>query len=89
MLIKHARFLASVSVPAARGLISNFAKILDFLEDNPFQFPIETDYELPPDKYRKALFSKRYKALFTVEGETVFLDAVLDCRQDNSNNLPI
>lgn len=87
MLVRHTRFLANVSVPAAKGLVAEFEKVLDSLEDNPFQFPVETDYELPPGKFRKALFSKRYKALFTVEGENVYLDAVLDCQQDNAKSL--
>lgn len=87
MLVRHARFLANVSVPAAKGLTKDFSKVLDALEDNPFQFPVETEYELPPGQYRKALFCKRYKTLFTVEGKDVYLDAVLDCRQDNSKYL--
>lgn len=87
MLVRHTRFLANVSVPAARGLTTEFEKVLDALEDNPFQFPVETEYELPPGQYRKALFCKRYKALFFVEGKRVYLDAVLDCRQDNSKYL--
>ena len=82
-MVSHARFLANVSVPAAKTLVQEFEKTLDALEENPFQFPPETDYELPPELYRKALFYKRYKALFTVDGGTVYLDAVLDCRQDN------
>lgn len=84
MLVRHTRFLANVSIPAAKGLVAEFGKVVDSLEDNPFQFPVETDYELPPEKFRKALFGKRYKVLFTVEGKTVYLDAVLDCRQDNT-----
>lgn len=88
MLISHVRFLANVSVPASKGLVKEFEKILDALEDNPFQFPAETEYELPPGLYRKALFCKRYKALFTVEEQIVYLDAVLDCRQDNSKYFP-
>ena len=88
MLVRHTRFLANVSVPAAKGLIKDFEKVLDALEDNPFQFPVETDYELPPGQYRKALFCKRYTALFAIEGDTVYLDTVLDCRQNNAKNLP-
>lgn len=84
MLVRHTRFLANVSVPAAKELTKDFSKVLDALEDNPFQFPFETEYDLPPGQFHKALFYKRYKALFYVEGETVYLDAVLDCRQDNS-----
>lgn len=87
MLIRHARFLANVSTPAAKGLKKDFSKVLDALEENPFQFPVETEYELPAGQYRKALFYKRYKVLFTVEGKNVYLDAVLDCRQDNEKYL--
>ena len=88
MLVRHTRFLANVSISAAKGLVAEFGEVLDSLEENPFQFPVDTDYGLPEGTYRKALFGKRYKALFTVEGETVYLDAVLDCRQGNSKNLP-
>lgn len=88
MLVRHTRFLANVSVTAAKGLAKEFEEVLDALEDNPFQFPVETDYDLPPGQYRKALFCKRYKALFAVEDKTVYLDTVLDCRQNNAKNLP-
>lgn len=84
MLIRHARFLANVSVPASKELVKDFSKVLDALEDNPFQFPVETEYDLPPGQFHKALFYKRYKALFCAEGKNVYLDAVLDCREDNS-----
>ena len=88
MLIRHARFLAQVRVSAARRMTAEFEKILDRLEQNPFQFPPETDYNLPDGTYRKALFSKWYKAIFSVAGDTVYLDAVLDCRQENADYQP-
>ena len=88
MLIRHARFLAQVRVSAARRMAAEFEKVLDTLEQNPFQFPMETDYNLPDGAYRKALFSKWYKVIFSVSGDTVYLDAVLDCRQDNTDYQP-
>lgn len=84
MLVRHTQFLARVSVPAARRMVREFASLLDALERNPLQFPLDEDYNLPQGVYRKALFSKWYKALFMIENERVYLDAVLDCRQDNS-----
>ena len=83
MLITHARFLAQVSVSAAKRMTDEFEKILDTLENNPYQFPAETDYAIPSG-YRKALFSKWYKAVFSVDErkKEAYLDAVLDCRQD-------
>lgn len=85
-LLKHTEFLARVSLPAAKRFRDEFAKILERLETNPLQFPMETDLGLPEGMYRKALFSKRYKALFSVEGDTVYLDAVVDCRQSGNHN---
>lgn len=81
-LLKHTEFLARVSVPAAKAFRNAFAQLLEELETNPFRFPVETDLNLPKELYRKALFAKRYKALFSVQGSTVYLDAVVDCRQD-------
>ena len=83
MLTSHVCFLARVSVKAARRLRNQYAKTLDALENNPFQFPPADDLDLP-DEYRKALFGKRYQAIFYVEGDNVYLDAVLDCRMDNT-----
>lgn len=87
MLVTHARFLAQVSPSAARKMTAEFAGILDTLEQNPFQFPVEEDYNLPQGAYRKALFCKWYKALFSINEDTVYLDSVLDSRQDNERHL--
>ena len=83
MLTSHIAFLARVSVKAARWLRDEYVETLDALEDNPLQFPPASDLGLP-DEYHKALFGKRYQAIFYVEGDTVYLDAVLDCRMDNA-----
>ena len=82
MLVQHARFLARVSEKAALRMTDEFEEVLSALESNPYQFPAETDYNLPAGRYHKALFAKRYKALFSIDRNTVYLDMVLDCRQD-------
>ena len=89
MLVKHVRFLAQVSIPAAKRVVDEFEKILDTLEESPCQFPPEDSYNIPPG-FRKALFCKWYKAVFSVNEEKreVYLDAVLDCRQDQSEYRP-
>ena len=81
-LLKYVEFWARVSIPAAKAFRTEFAEILAQLEDNPFLFPPETDPNLPAGLYRKALFAKRYKVLFSVDDATVYLDAVIECRQD-------
>ena len=83
MLTNHICFLARASVKAARRLRNEYAETLDAMEDNPFRFPSAEDLGLP-DEYRKALFGKRYQAIFYIDGDTVYLDAVLNCRMANT-----
>ena len=81
-LVRHASFIANVSKAAAIRFRDEFAEILKKLNDNPYQFPSYDDPNLPPDVYRKVLFAKWYKVVFYVEGNTVFVDAVVDGRSD-------
>ena len=83
MLLRHTEFLTRVSIPAAQRFYREFETILRKMEDNPFQFPAEEDSNLPSGRYRKALFEKWYKAVFSVSYDTIYLDAVVDCRMDN------
>lgn len=80
-LIQHVQFISRVSIKAARKFRDDFEEILGRLEENPLEFPFDTDPNLPSELYHKAVFAKWYKALFIVEGTTVYLDAVVDCRQ--------
>ncbi|MBO4579327.1 MAG: hypothetical protein J5715_04140 [Clostridiales bacterium] len=81
-LLKHVEFLSNVSTEAAGRFIQDYEAIITRLEDNPFQYQIDTSFE-NSDEYRRAIFSKWYKCLFVVEGNIVYLDAVVDCRQDD------
>ena len=81
MLINHIRFLSFISVPASKALRDEFSSVLDKLKENPLQFQIEEDLNLPKNKYRRAIFAKRYKAVYCIEEKTVYIDAIIDCRQ--------
>lgn len=81
MLVSHARFLAQVRIPAAKVLRQEFYSVLVRLKDNPFQFQLEEDLGLPGGKYRRVVFAKRYKAVFSVFENSVFVDAIIDCKQ--------
>ena len=86
MALRHTEFLSRVSIPAAKAFYKEFEDVLRRMKENPYQFPQEDDLNLPEGQYRKALFAKRYKALFMVDGETIYLDAVVDCRMDNQKS---
>ena len=63
--------------------MKDYQKILARIEENPHQFPVDLDPNLPQNDYRKALFGKWYKALFRVVGQQIYLDFVLDGRRMN------
>jgi plasmid stabilization system protein ParE len=82
MLIFHARFRANVSVSAANRLIDNFVEITDGLAEMPERNPWLQHDAIPFQKYRKLLFGKHYIALYQIQENTVYVTAVMDCRQD-------
>ena len=83
-LLNHILFLSKVSIPAAKRMRNSFEEVLVRLKDNPFQFPLDQTFAKLGLSYRKALFDKRYKVLFLVEDDTVYIDSVIDCRQQTS-----
>ena len=88
MLLFHTEFLARVSTVGARKLLAAFKKASGMLEDNPlvFAFADEADAPgIPPETYRKCIFYERYKALFLVEDSNVYVDVIIDCRQENKD----
>lgn len=87
MLLTHTEFIARISTTAARKLLSEFKKIKGRLSRNPHQFPFADEIDAPgisPKTYRKCLFYNRYKALFLIEDDNVYIDAIIDCRQENA-----
>lgn len=84
MLVSHARFLAQVSEEAAQRLTDEFFKGANSLETMPERCPWLTDPILPAHKYRKLFIEKFYMLAFQIVGNIVYIDAVVDCRQDYS-----
>jgi hypothetical protein len=82
MLVSHARFLANVSEEAAIKLIEDFkisAKSLERFQDRN---PWISDSAMPVNKYRKLLFSNRYLLIYQIKQGMVYVDYIVDCRQD-------
>lgn len=84
MLVSHARFLAQVSETAALQLIAEFNEKAKSLEEFPDRDPWLSDPRIQTGKYRKFLIAKRYMLIYQVKGEIVYVDAMVDCRQDYS-----
>ena len=82
MLTSHAAFLARVSVAAAERLTAEFENAANSLEVMPQRCPWLIGEYIPRHTYRFLLVEKRYMLIFQIVDDTVFVDAVLDCRQD-------
>ncbi|MBC2723087.1 type II toxin-antitoxin system RelE/ParE family toxin [Desulfosporosinus sp.] len=80
MLLSHVRFLAQVSESAAMRLIEAFQE--KALEEFPERNPWLTDPLISSGKYRKLLLEKRYRLVYQIKESTVYVDAVVDTRQN-------
>jgi len=63
-------------------LRNEVACILKSLEDNPCLHQWEVDVNLPAEKYRRVVFAKRHKAVFSISEDTMYIDAIVGFRQE-------
>jgi len=82
MLVSHAAFLAQVSPEAAERLTEAFEKTANSLAHMPQQCPWLTGAYIPRNAYRFILFEKRYMLIFQIKDDVVYVDYMVDCRQD-------
>ena len=81
-LVTHAAFLARVSRPAAERLPAGFRKAAGSLEAMPQRCQWLSGEYLPRCAYRQLVFEKRYMLIFQIKDDTVYIEYVIDCRQD-------
>ena len=82
MLDSHIDFLARVSVSAATALVDEILDDIASLSKNPQRFPAYDNEFIPANRYRKMVSAKRYLILYEIDGTNVFVDYIVDCRQD-------
>lgn len=82
MLGQHIHFLAQANKGAAVELKKRFVeefRSLRFLpQRNPFLY---ADF-IPPNKYHKLTVKNSFLVLYQIRDETVYVDWIIDCRQD-------
>ena len=84
MLDMHIAFLDQVSPEAADRLIVSYAESVASLKTLPERCPWYEGEYVPRNLYRYLLFEGRYALVFQVEEKAVYVDYVIDCRQDYS-----
>ena len=82
-LDRHVEFLARVSEEVARKTADSILDDIESLKTLPHRCPAYENEFVPHGRYRKLLSGKRYLVLFEIGDEAVYVDYILDCRQDN------
>lgn len=82
MLGGHAKFLKQASPEATGRLKAAMMKAIRSLEKTPERYPFFDADFIPPNKYHKMFVDKSFIILYQIKDKTVFVDYVIDCRQD-------
>lgn len=82
MLGMHIRFLAQVNKAAAGKLKNRLVAEIRSLQTMPQRFPFFNEAYIPANKYHKLYVENWYLVLYQIKDDTVYVDWILDCRQD-------
>ena len=82
MLGMHLRFLAQVNRPASAKLKDRFVEELRSLQEMPQRYPFFNENYMPANKYHKLYVENWYLVLYQIMDNTVYVDWIVDCRQD-------
>ena len=82
MLGMHIRFLAQVNKTAATKLKSRLVEEIRSLQDMPQRYPFFNENYIPANKYHKLYVESCYLVLYQIKDDTVYVDWIVDCRQD-------
>lgn len=82
MLGIHVRFLAQVNKPAAIRLKKRLIDAMRALQDMPERYPFFNENYIPANKYHKLYVENWYLVLYQIKDNIVYVDWIVDCRQD-------
>jgi len=82
MLEAHMGFLAKVSKNAAVKAKDEILRDLKSLSKSPQRFPVYESPFLIKNVYRTMLSAKRYLIFYEIESTVVYIDYIVDCRQN-------
>lgn len=82
MLVSYAMHISQYDRDAADRFIEGFEKASQSLEEFPRRCQwVEGDY-IPAKTYRYRIFHKHYMLIFKIEDDNVYVEYVINCRQD-------
>ena len=84
-MYEHFEFLARVSVTAAEKLLDTLIEDINSLGFLPHRNPVYDRPYLERGKYRYLISGERYRIVYQVVNNTVYVDDIQDCRQSDIN----
>ncbi len=75
-------FLEAMSPVAAVKTYNNILDDIKRLESMPLMAPLEPWLDEEPERFRSLVACRRYKVIYYVEDDTVFVADIWDCRQN-------
>ena len=85
-MAEHLEFLAKVSEDATNRLLDEMLADIRSLKHSPYRNPVYNRPYLPADKYRYLISGKRYRIVYQIDGDFVFVDDIQDCRQSGDKS---
>lgn len=82
MLGIHIKFMKQVNANAAAQTKKRIVEAIRSLSDNPQKFPFFGEDYILPNQYHKMFVGKWYLVLYQIKDNTVYVDYIVDCRQD-------
>ena len=86
-MAEHVEFLAKVNRSAASKLLNGLIGDIRSLEKMPLGNPVYDRPYLPPLKYHYIVSNKRYRIVYQVVDDVVFVDDIQDTRQSDDKSL--
>jgi len=83
----HFEFLARVSETAAERLLDKLIADIRSLTHMPHRNPVYVSRYVPPGKYRYMMSGDRYRIVYQIDGNMVYVDDIQDCRQSDGFKL--
>ena len=84
MLQRHIAFIANVSKKSARNQKKEIVDAIKRLKEDANIYPFFENEFIPKNKYHKYVISKRYIILYQIKDDVVYVDYIIDTRQDYS-----
>ena len=84
MLQRYIAFIANVSKKSARDQKKEIVDAIKRLKEDANIYPFFENEFIPKNKYHKYVISKRYIILYQIKDDVVYVDYIIDTRQDYS-----